>query len=107
MDINSDTEIWNFVSNFSINGLIGDCSLNLGNTDLNGISYYPNPVENQLTINNSTNSKKLKITDIKGRLVREFDLVYGINTISLVNIPQGNLFFSVGNKIFKIIKAKN
>ena len=107
MDINSDTEIWNFVSNFSINGLIDDCSLNLGSTNLNGISYYPNPVENQLTINNSTNSKKLKITDITGRLVHDFDLVEGINTVNLDNLPQGNFFFSVGNKTFKIIKAAN
>ena len=107
MDINSDTEIWNFVSNFSINGLIDDCSLNLGNTNLNGVSYFPNPVENQLTINNSTNSKKLKITDTKGRLVNDFDLVEGINTVNLDNLPEGNFFFNVGNKTFKIIKAAN
>ena len=107
MDINSDTEIWNFVSNFSINGLISDCSLNLNSTDLYGISFYPNPVENQLTINNSTNSKKLKITDITGKLVKHFDLVQGVNTINLDNIPQGNFIFSIGNKTFKIIKSVN
>ena len=52
-------------------------------------------------------SKSLKITDIKGRLVQDFDLVDGINTINLVNISQGNYFFSVGNKTFKIVKAAN
>ena len=58
-------------------------------------------------LNNSTNSKKLKITDIKGRLVNDFDLVEGINTVNLDNLPEGNFFFTVGNKTFKIIKAAN
>ena len=107
MDINSDTEIWNFVSNFSINGLIDNCSLNFSSISSNEVSFYPNPVKNQLKINNSSNNKKLKITDIAGRFLKEFDLVDGINTIDLENIPSGNFFVSIGNKTFKIIKSIN
>jgi len=107
MDINSDTEIWNFVSNFSVNGLIDNCSLNLSSISLNEINFYPNPVKNQLTIYNNNNNKKLKITDINGRFLQYFDLVGGINTINLGDIPSGIFFISVGNKTFRIIKSIN
>ena len=107
MDINSDTEIWNFVSNFSVNGLIDNCSLNLSSISLDDINFYPNPVKNQLTINNSNNNKKLKITDINGRFLQDFDLDGGINTINLGNIPSGIFFISIGNKTFRIIKSIN
>ena len=107
MDINSDIEIWNFVSNFSVNGLIDNCSLNLSSISLNEINFYPNPVKNQLTINNNNNNKKLKITDINGRFLQDFDLVGGVNTINLSNIPSGIFFISIGNKTFRIIKSIN
>ena len=107
MDIDSDTEIWNFVSNFSVNGLIDNCSLNLSSLSLNEINFYPNPVKNQLTINNNNNNKKLKITDINGRFLQDFDLVGGVNTINLSNIPSGIFIISIGNKTFRIIKSIN
>ena len=107
MDINSDTEIWNFVSNFSVNGLIDNCSLNLSSTSLNEINFYPNPVKNELKINNNNNNEKLKITDINGRFLQDFDLVGGVNTINLSNIPSGIFFISIGNKTFRIIKSIN
>ena len=40
-------------------------------------------------------------------VVNDFDLVEGINTVNLDNLPEGNFFFTVGNKTFKIIKAAN
>ena len=107
MDINSDAEIWNFVSNFSINGLIDNCSLNFSGITSDEFSFYPNPVKNQLTINNSNNDKKLEISDNTGRFIKDFDLVDGVNTIDFSNIPLGNFFISIGNKTFKIIKSAN
>ena len=107
MDINSDTEIWNFVSNFSVNGLIDNCSLNLSSISLNEINFYPNPVKNELTINNNNNNEKLKITDMNGRFLQDFDLVGGVNTINLSNIPSGIFIISIGNKTFRIIKSIN
>ena len=107
MDIDSDTEIWNFVSNFSVNGLIDNCSLNLSSISLNEINFYPNPVKNELTINNNNNNEKLKITDMNGRFLQDFDLVGGVNTINLSNIPSGIFIISIGNKTFRIIKSIN
>ena len=107
MDINSDTEIWNFVSNFSVNGLIDNCSLNLSSVSLNEINFYPNPVKNELTINNNNNNEKLKITDMNGRFLQDIDLVGGVNTINLSNIPSGIFIISIGNKTFRIIKSIN
>ena len=72
-----------------------------------GLVIFQIPLKINSQLNNSTNSKKLKITDIKGRLVNDFDLVEGINTVNLDNLPEGNFFFTVGNKTFKIIKAAN
>jgi len=104
MDINSDSEIWNFVSNFSINGLIEECSLNTETLIEYSLHLYPNPVVNHLTIINTNQETSLKINDIKGSLIHKFDLLSGRNIINLEDIPAGNYFLIIGNQIKKITK---
>ena len=79
MDINSDNEIWNFVSNFSINGLIEECSLNTETLIDDSLRLYPNPVINHLIIINANQETSLKISDIKGSIIRKFDLFPSIS----------------------------
>ncbi len=104
MDINSDTEIWNFVSNFSINGLIDDCSLNSGSIDLNGISYYPNPIDSYLSISNHSEYKSIIIFDINSKSIYESELVIGNNILNISNLQSGIYNVKIGQNTFRIIK---
>ena len=104
MDINSDAEIWNFVSNFSINGLIDDCSLNSSSIDLNGISYYPNPIDSYLSIINHSENKSIIIFDINSKSIYESELVIGNNILNFSDLQSGIYNVKIGQNTFRIIK---
>ena len=104
MDINSDAEIWNFVSNFSINGLIDDCSLNSSSIDLNGISYYPNPIDSYLSIINHSENKSIIIFDINSKSIYESELVIGNNILNISDLQSGIYNVKIGQNTFRIIK---
>ena len=104
MDINSDAEIWNFVSNFSINGLIDDCSLNSSSIDLNGISYYPNPIDSYLSIINHSENKSIIIFDINSKSIYESELVIGNNILNISDLQTGIYNVKIGQNTFRIIK---
>ena len=104
MDINSDAEIWNFVSNFSINGLIDDCSLNSSSIELNGISYYPNPIDSYLSKINHSENKSIIIFDINSKSIYESELVIGNNILNISDLQSGIYNVKIGQNTFRIIK---
>ena len=104
MDINSDAEIWNFVSNFSINGLIDGCSLNSSSIDLNGISYYPNPIDSYLSISNHSEYKSIIIFDINSKSIYESELAIGNNILNISDLQSGIYNVKIGQNTFRIIK---
>jgi hypothetical protein len=88
MTIDANTEIWQFVSNYDTDGLIG-CSTAAVN-DLNNLQdaykIYPNPVSDELKIQikHLENQKVfLSIFDISGRLISETKSMVRNQQISL------------------------
>tara|TARA_B100000401_G_scaffold187215_1_gene125945 strand:+ start:2185 stop:3168 length:984 start_codon:yes stop_codon:yes gene_type:complete len=105
MDINSDDEIWDFVSNYSINGLIEDCNLSVNNNENhNEFSYYPNPIDNYLNINNHSNYKSIVIFDMNSKFIYESDLIIGNNVFDISDLQSGIYSIMIGPKTFKILK---
>ena len=105
MDINSDDEIWDFVSNYSINGLIEDCSLSVvNNEDYSDFSYYPNPIDSYLNINNQSKNESITIFDINSKSIFESELVIGNNTLDISGLQSGIYSVKIGLKTFKILK---
>ena len=105
MDINSDDEIWDFVSNYSINGLIEDCNLSVNNNENhNEFSYYPNPIDNYLNINNHSNYKSIVIFDMNSKFIYESDLIIGNNVFDISDFQSGIYSIMIGPKTFKILK---
>ncbi len=104
MDINSDNEIWDFVSKYSINGLIEDCSLSvINNEGYSDFSYYPNPANNYICIDNIKIQNRFQIIDINGKLVKENNLEKGKNIIEINDLNAGIYFIYINNKIQKFI----
>ena len=105
MDINSDNEIWDFVSNYSINGLIEDCNLSVNNNlNNNEFSYYPNPIDTHLNISNHSNNKSIIIFDITSKSIYESDLIVGNNVLDISDLQPGVYSVKIGVKTFKILK---
>ena len=104
MDINSNNEIWDFVSQYSINGLIEECSLYVNTENQSEFSYYPNPIENLFKINNQSNDESIIVFDLTGKSVYESRLVKGYNIFDISAFKPGLYNVKIGAKIFKILK---
>ncbi len=105
MDINSDDEIWDFVSKYSINGLIEECNLSVNNNEnYNQFSYHPNPIDSYLSITNHSENKRIIIFDINSKTVYESDLNLGINRFDISDLQPGMYSVKIGQNTFKIIK---
>jgi len=72
-DINASVEIWKFLSQYDINGLMNCGSLGLDKEEQTPtLSVYPNPAENKIQIEgfqDLTDLHKLIITDLSGAIV--------------------------------------
>ena len=105
MDINSDDEIWDFVSKYSINGLIEECNLSVNNNEnYNQFSYHPNPIDSYLSITNHSENKSIIIFDINSKSVYESYLNIGINRFDISDLQPGIYSVKIGQNTFKIIK---
>ena len=70
MDIDADTEIWNFVSQYNRGGLIDCPENNLEENDMTNISLYPNPVIKDLYYNISGEyNTQIKVYNQQGALM--------------------------------------
>ena len=104
MDINSDEEIWNFVSNYSLTGQIENCNLSINEFDGTKIEVYPNPSEEILQINVNSNFSNAFILDINGKIIKRFSLFIGENKINISDLDSQMFFLNIGDFTYKLIK---
>jgi len=107
MDINASSYIWDFVSQFNINGLIGCESLSTNQQNNTNLKYlvYPNPSSDFIIIKiEGLNNQDLEIEliDIKGKLIEKKIISKG-QTIDYFNFKSANsgIYFVrfLGNRV--------
>ncbi|MEC8603536.1 MAG: T9SS type A sorting domain-containing protein [Bacteroidota bacterium] len=109
MTIDSDSEIWRFVSRYDINGLIGcsTTSINENNGQTNNFKVFPNPFKQELTIEvKSIQSKAFSIYNVIGELVISGKLNSQVNTIDLSSLAPNLYILNIENKSIRVIKTK-
>ena len=109
MTIDANEEIWQFVSRYDINGLVGctTTSINENNSTANNISVYPNPFNKQLTIEiESVKDIEYKVYTIIGELVYSGKMNSQINTIDLSSLAPNVYILNIENQTIGIIKTK-
>ena len=109
MTIDSDSEIWRFVSRYDINGLIGcsTTSINENNGQTNNFKVFPNPFKQELTIEvKSIQSKAFSIYNVIGELVISGKLNSQVNTIDLSSLAPNVYILNIENKSIRVIKTK-
>ena len=104
MDINSDEEIWNFVSNYSLSGQIENCNLGVNEFDKTKIQVYPNPTQEILNITINSNVSNANLSDINGKIIKKFSLITGENKINISKINNQIYFLNIGDFTYKLIK---
>ena len=110
MTIYASEEIWNFVSKYNINGLIGCSTLASSNrtikTDTDYLAY-PNPFSDQITIKMDLISvKQYMIYNILGELMISGHINSETSTINLSNLPPDIYVFKTDNQAIRIVKTK-
>ncbi len=84
-------------------------SLNINEMDDNIVNFWPNPVENQITIKGSSAMKQISFLDLGGRLIKEIFFNYKISESTLkINFPNPAVYLMVvdfvdGKRVFKKI----
>ena len=109
MTIDASEEIWQFVSRYDINGLIGcaTTSINENNSTHENYKVYPNPVNSQLTIEMEiAEEKEFRIYSTIGELMLRGRLNSNINTIDLSSLPPNVYILNISNHSIKLIKTK-
>ena len=103
MDINSDNEIWEFVSAFNVDGLISDCNLSVTDEEQN-IIISPNPTRSIITINNLSGKSILNIIDLKGNIILKSTIEPGQSQVNISEFSPGIYIINIGGYSTKIIK---
>jgi|TARA_B110000240_G_scaffold154425_1_gene171312 polyhydroxybutyrate depolymerase len=109
MTIDASEEIWQFVSSYDINGLIGcaPTSLNEYSSTQENYRVYPNPVNSELTIElEIAEEKEFRIYSTIGELVSSGRLNSNINTINLSSLPPNVYVLNIDNHSIKLIKTE-
>jgi len=109
MDINASQVIWNFVSQYDINGLIGceTASSIEYNSKRNKYEVYPNPVNSALMVEMEIlEEKEYRIYSTVGELVVSGMMNANINTIDLSMLPANIYVLNIDNQAIKLIKIE-
>jgi len=109
MTIDASEEIWQFVSRFNINGLIGctTLSINENNGQAENYNAYPNPFNQELVIEvKSAQANGFKIYNVIGELVISGKLNSQINTIDLSSLAPNVYILNIKNHSIKLVKTK-
>lgn len=109
MTIDASAEIWNFVSSYDIDGLIGctTTSINEKNSSQENYKVYPNPLNSELSIEiEKAKEKEFRIFSTTGKLVSSGKLNSKINTIDLSSLPPNVYILNIDNQSIKLIKEK-
>jgi len=109
MTINANIEIWQFVSRYDINGLIGciNTSINENKGQAEDYKVFPNPFNQELTIEVKTaQANDFEIYNIIGELVISGKLNSQINTIDLSSLAPNVYILNINNQSKKLIKTR-
>ncbi len=109
MTIDANEEIWQFVSRYDINGLIGcaTTSIHENNSMLENYSVYPNPVNTRLTIDlGLAEEKEFKLYNPNGELVLSGVLNSQISIIDLSSLASNVYILNIENQSIRLIKTK-
>ncbi len=109
MDIDASVEIWNYVSLFDLNGLIGCESLS-SNESLdqeNKIEVLNNPTDGEIVIQISQNNFpfKYELFSTNGQLVLSGEILHTNYSIDLSHLPNNLYYLSIDNKTLKLVKS--
>ncbi len=107
MDINASKEVWQFLSQYDINGLIGcGTTSTIDKITDNDLRIYPNPTASSFTIerNNKAESEYSIFTSLGVQVAS--GIINGNKTIIDVSTFDSNIYFiNIGDQVLRFLKV--
>lgn len=104
-------QLWISLGGFVDTYYVDDASVVLGGTlgvdafSKKSISFYPNPVTDNLNISSETYIKSVTVSDLNGKTVKTFKSANNIQSVNLSELSQGVYILSTDtNEKFKFLK---
>lgn len=109
MDIDASSVIWNFVSQYDLNGLI-DCANPISNISESNFAktlhLYPNPASNLVTIDIDLQTvEDCLIYGMTGQLMQAQKIGPNATTVDVTALAPGVYFLVVGNQRVRLVKG--
>ena len=109
MDIHASAELWNFLSKYDSNGLIGcgTTSINEDINERNEILIYPNPAKNNVTIEmDLTENLEYHIYSSIGELIMSGIIESNNKTVDISDLSSNIYLLKIRDKTLKLIKTE-
>jgi hypothetical protein len=107
VDVDIMKVIWNFLSKYDIDGLIGCPSASISETDMahSDIRVYPNPSNDAVYIEiSSRKNQPYTLFDSAGKIIETGELKNGKSTIDLSQLASNIYLLNIQNKVIKVVK---
>jgi len=106
MDINGSNEVWTFLSQYDLDGLIGCITSNTQSAiTFDNYIVFPNPSFDVLHVNmKEPLSKPYKLLNINGSIIKSGIIANLINQISIEDLNTGLYYLKVEDQIFEVVK---
>jgi hypothetical protein len=110
-DLNLGTKYYYAITSYNENEEVltvssGDFSTTVNSIDNlsdNGISIYPNPIDDSFRLSGITAPTEVTVTDLSGRIVLQQTVEAG-ESVSVGNFPNGVYLVRAGGKTLKVVK---
>jgi len=89
-DIDASEEVWNFLSQFDINGVIGNCqTANIDELSASAISIAPNPANNYIKVDGLEKETEVQVLTLAGKVILTTKLNPSKNQIDISTVASG------------------
>ncbi|MCR9171042.1 MAG: prolyl oligopeptidase family serine peptidase [bacterium] len=103
-DIDASQEVWDFLSQFDINGVIGNCEpLGLDETSNVQLSVLPNPANNVLNVEGLTEEMEFQLITLEGKVLLTGKIGPLNNQVSVSKIAAGSYLLKVGKQTIEVV----
>ena len=103
-DINGSIEVWEFFSQYDINGLITTTAVEEKIVDTK-IKIFPNPSATAITISlEDIQEDNYQLTSATGKIIQSGTIDSRNYSLNLAHLPTGVYFLKVGTEVTKILK---
>lgn len=103
-DINGSAEVWNFLSQFDMNGVIGNCqTLTLEELGTAAYSVHPNPASTILSIEGLPKKEiEAQIVNLKGEVILVKQVCQSKNMLDISRIAAGSYLLKIDTEVIEL-----